>query len=86
MLAHGVEKARKMIRIDPLILSALGLLTAFLSGGIPLLFEKPFLTGVWAILKAPVEWKIGTPVLFDVGVYLVVIGVTLTIIFSLAED
>jgi multicomponent Na+:H+ antiporter subunit B len=29
--------------------------------------------------------KIGTPLLFDLGVYLVVIGVSLTIIFALEE-
>ena len=28
----------------------------------------------------------GTPFLFDIGVYLVVIGVTLTIIFALIEN
>ena len=86
MLAHGTENARKMIRIDPRTLFGLGLLTAFLSGCLSLMSGKPFLTGLWAILELPVKWKIGTPVLFDVGVYLVVIGATLTIIFSLAED
>ena len=34
----------------------------------------------------PVLGKIGTPLLFDIGVYLLVLGVTLMIIFALAED
>ena len=33
---------------------------------------------------APLE--LGTPLLFDVGVYLAVLGVTLTIVLSLAEE
>ena len=86
MLAHGAKDARRMIRIDPRMLFGLGLLTAFLSGCLPLISGESFLTGLWTTLEAPVKWKIGTPVLFDIGVYLVVIGATLTIIFSLAED
>ena len=30
-------------------------------------------------------WHLGTPVIFDLGVYLVVIGAVLTIILTLAE-
>ena len=85
-ISHGVEESRKTIRIDPRTLISIGLLVAFLSGCLPLLWGEPFLTGMWTTLEPVVEWKIGTPVLFDLGVYLVVIGATLTIIFSLAED
>ena len=34
----------------------------------------------------PVLGKLGTPVLFDFGVYLAVIGVTLLILLSLARE
>jgi len=85
-IAHGVEEARKTIRIEPRTLIGLGLATALISGCLSLFSEKPFLTGLWTVLKLPIKWKIGTPVLFDMGVYLVVVGATLTIIFSLAED
>jgi multicomponent Na+:H+ antiporter subunit B len=30
--------------------------------------------------------KIGSPVVFDVGVYLVVLGIVLAILFALAEE
>ena len=40
----------------------------------------PFLTGQWGTLAG---LKIGTPVMFDVGVYLVVIGVVLTFVIGL---
>lgn len=85
-IAEGVENARKRLRVNPRVLIALGLLTSLLSGCLALMKGKPFLTGLWEILRFPPGWKIGTPQLFDVGVYFVVIGVTLTIIFSLAED
>lgn len=85
-ISHGVEESRKMIRVDPRTLIGVGLLMALLSGCLPLFFGHPFLTGMWTTLGPAIEWKIGTPVLFDLGVYFAVIGATLTIIYSLAED
>lgn len=85
-ISHGVEESRKMVRIDPRTLIGIGLLIAALSGCLSLLSHKPFLTGLWTTLDPALEWKIGTPLLFDLGVYFAVIGATLTIIFSLAED
>jgi multicomponent Na+:H+ antiporter subunit B len=48
----------------------------------------PFMTGQWVELNlGPLgHVHIGTPLFFDIGVYLVVIGVTLNIIFHLAEE
>lgn len=86
VISRGVEESRKMIRVDPRVLIGAGLLTALVSGCLSLGADKPFLTGLWTTLGSTTEWKIGTPILFDVGVYLVVVGATLTIIFSLAED
>jgi multicomponent Na+:H+ antiporter subunit B len=55
---------------------------------IPLVFGRPFLTGEWFKLYVPglEALDVGTPLLFDCGVYLLVLGVTLTIILSLAEE
>jgi len=85
-IAHGVSRARKTLHFDPRTLTGVGLLIALAGGAGALFYEKPFLTGVWSGIKIPVLGKIGTPLVFDTGVYLVVIGVTLTIIFSLAEE
>jgi multicomponent Na+:H+ antiporter subunit B len=86
MIGHGVENAQRMIRVSPRTLIGLGLLIAFMSGCLALVAGKPFLTGLWAVIELPVAWKIGTPVLFDIGVYFVVVGATLMIIFSLGEE
>jgi multicomponent Na+:H+ antiporter subunit B len=63
-----------------------GLLSALGSGCLSLVTGQPFLTGLWSTQEVPVLGKIGTPLLFDMGVYLVVVGITLLIIFSLAEE
>jgi multicomponent Na+:H+ antiporter subunit B len=85
-IAHGVKQARRLLRLDPRVLIALGLLTTLISGVFALVAGRPFLTGVWSHAGVPVVGKLGTPLLFDAGVYLVVVGVTLKIVFSLAED
>lgn len=85
-LAEGVEKARRLLKIDPRHLIGGGLLLALFSGTIPLLFAQPFLTGLWLPWAFPVLGHVGTPLLFDVGVYLLVAGMTLLIVLSLMEE
>jgi multicomponent Na+:H+ antiporter subunit B len=84
-LAYDVERARRTLRVDPHLLIAAGLLAALTSGMLPLIFWEPFLTGLWVRRELPALGKVGTPSLFDAGVYLVVLGVVLIIIFELAE-
>lgn len=88
VIAYGVSAARRFIRISPRFFIGAGLLLAALSGIVPLLQGEPFMTGRWAHLNLPgvLELDIGTPLIFDVGVYLVVLGATLTVILTLAEE
>ena len=46
------------------------------------------MTGLWGQVPVPGfgDLDVGTPLLFDVGVYLAVVGVTLSIILPLAEE
>jgi multicomponent Na+:H+ antiporter subunit B len=88
LLADGVAAARSALLISPpRRLLGIGLLVALASALIPVLLGRPFLTACWMAIGPP-EWelKVGTPLLFDIGVCLVVIGVVLTMIFNLAED
>ena len=85
-LAFGVPTARSVLRIDPGRLSAAGLGIALSSGLAGLAAGRPFLTGLWLERAVPVLGKLGTPFLFDVGVYCVVVGVTLVILFALIEE
>ena len=85
-IAVSPSALRQLLPLEPRLLAGLGLLMAFLAGLIPLLFGKPFLTGLWLKTEIPVIGKIGTPLLFDIGVYFVVIGVVMWILLSLSED
>ena len=76
-----------MIRIDLRTLIGAGLVTALVSGFIPMVQGKTFMTGVWT--KVPVAMgeplKVGTPLLFDLGVFMVVVGITLLMVLTLLE-
>jgi multisubunit Na+/H+ antiporter MnhB subunit len=85
-LTAGVAASRRALRLEPSRLLSLGLGIALLSGIPGLVLGRPFLSAVWITLEtgaAPL--KLGTPLLFDVGVFLAVMGVVLTIVFTLAE-
>jgi multicomponent Na+:H+ antiporter subunit B len=81
-IAFGVQRARQALLVTPLTLLGAGLLVALVSGMPAVLSGQPFLEALWT--TGPVE--VGTPLLFDVGVYLVVTGVVLMMIFSLSEE
>ncbi|MBA3030893.1 MAG: Na+/H+ antiporter subunit B [Desulfobacteraceae bacterium] len=85
-IANGVKEAIKILYFNPMNLAGTGLLLVLISGCIGIFAGKPFLTALWSDYPLPVIGKAGTPLLFDTGVYLVVIGVSLTILFSLEED
>ncbi len=68
-----------------------GLLVAAAAGVAPMLAGKPFFTGLWGgsvWLPLLGDVKLGTPLLFDIGVFLIVTGVAarvLLLLFSLTE-
>ncbi|MBW6472669.1 MAG: Na+/H+ antiporter subunit B [Anaerolineaceae bacterium] len=76
----------KLLPLDPRFIAAIGLFISLFSGFIPLFYGKPFMTGMWIETPLPVLGKIGTPTLFDVGVYVLVIGVVVWILLEFAED
>ena len=79
----GPQAARGLLRADPRAVGAVGLAAAIASGFVGSIREDaPFLTGQWGAVGG---LSIGTPVIFDVGVYLVVIGVVLTFVLGIKE-
>lgn len=88
LLACNLKEAKETIRIDPLHYVAIGLVLAVGSGIFPLLTGESLLTGKWFELELGVlpPIKLGTPLLFDVGVFFVVFGITMTMVFVLAES
>jgi multicomponent Na+:H+ antiporter subunit B len=85
-LNGGIDEGRRRLRFKPLQFIGAGLTLAFIAAVMPLPFGYTFFEALWADFKIPIIGKPGTPVLFDLGVYLVVIGVVCKIIFSIADD
>ena len=87
-IADGVEAARRALHADPRSFVGVGLLLMLVGGIIgPLLYGDPFLTAHWWTLPVgDYDVSVGTPLLFDVGVYLGVAGTILLISFSLEEE
>ncbi len=83
--AFGLKNTKTFFKFHPGLLMPIGLALAFLSGIAPLFFGLPFMTGIWYPEALPVLGSIGSALFFDIGVYLVVVGVTLTIIFTIAD-
>lgn len=84
--AFGRDETKLFLRFHPGFFIPSGLSISLISGFLPLLLGKPFMTGVWYPEPFPVLGMVGTPLFFDIGVFFVVIGVTLTIIFTIAEE
>lgn len=79
----GVDEASRLLRVEPIHLIAAGLATALSSGLLALMNAQPYMTGIWHGASIPLLGKFGTPFLFDVGVYLVVTGIVVKILFTL---
>ena len=89
-MAFGVSELRRIAWFGPQWLIGVGLLVSLASGIVGLAQGYPLLTHqyAWVELTLPSVGKfwLGTPLAFDLGVYLVVLGVTLTMILNLAEE
>lgn len=88
-LAFRVEDARRLLRLSPHSLIGVGLLIAILSGTPAVVSGSPFMEARWVSVQIPgfdTPLKLGTPLVFDVGVYLVVIGITLLMVFTLEDS
>jgi multicomponent Na+:H+ antiporter subunit B len=87
-LAAGPAEVKAKMRIQPLQLMALGLFLAVVSTFPSLVTGNSFMEGAWteiSIFSVKIM-KIGTPLLFDTGVYFTVTGFTLNVIFVLMEE
>lgn len=89
LLASGLDGVRRILRFDPHLLLGLGLAIAAGSGLFAWFRGEPFMTGLWLpSISLPLLGTVhlGTPLLFDVGVYLTVVGFTLTATLALADE
>jgi multisubunit Na+/H+ antiporter MnhB subunit len=82
-LAEGPAAVRAALRVDPRTLAFAGLAVGLVSSLPAIASGAPFLAAVWVELEGV---KVGTPMLFDVGVYLVVVGGVLAVVLALEEE
>jgi multicomponent K+:H+ antiporter subunit A len=86
-LANGIAwtRLRMSPKLHPLI--GIGLLIATATGLASWVFGYPFLTSTFSHVHWPLvgEFELASAMLFDLGVYLVVVGVTLAILLGLGR-
>lgn len=86
-LAYGYQAAVALLRIPATQLTGIGLAAAAAAGAMALIAGEPFLTGLWWTLElGGASLKLSSVLLFDIGVYLVVVGVVLTMLFELEAN
>ncbi len=86
-IACGVAPVRRALYFHPISISGFGMFLAALSG-FPSLYEHvPYLTGLWWFpeIAKGVEVPLSTPLIFDIGVWLVVVGSLVSIALALEE-
>lgn len=87
-ISSGTRALRRALRVPPLAMSGAGIFIAVISGLPGGIFGDPFMTGTWWFpkLDLPQKLPLGTPVLFDIGVFLAVLGGITAILIALEED
>lgn len=87
-IACGTATARAALRFDPGSIAGAGLGIALFAGVMALFWGDAFFTGQWLFIGATDTDKglpLSSVLIFDVGVYLVVLGAVLSITFALEE-
>jgi multicomponent Na+:H+ antiporter subunit B len=87
-IAYGLGTMGTVFKWSYRGLIAVGLLTAIFTGIGSFIFNVPFLSHTFGHFHFPFigDVELATAMLFDLGVYFTVVGVTMTIILTIAED
>lgn len=86
--AVSLERAKRALIAEPRSLLAAGLLVLLVALLLPAVQGVAPLTGLWAEVQLPggTPLALGSPLLFDVGVFVTVLGVVTTITFAWEEQ
>jgi multicomponent Na+:H+ antiporter subunit B len=84
-LAYDMKKAERLLVIDTAHLISFGMLLAFISGLYGLFVHQAYMQAYWPAFSLPLIGTPGTPIIFDIGVYMVVVGTILKICFVLDD-
>jgi multicomponent Na+:H+ antiporter subunit A len=87
-IAGGIDDVRRLARVRPWTILGAGLLLAALTATAPVLFgDEPLDAAKWEV-DLPVfgHLKLSTVLAFDLGVYLVVVGLVLMVFEAFGDD
>lgn len=85
-IACGVPEVRRAFHFHPMAISGFGLFLSAMSGVLSLAYGVPFLTGIWTSLHVfGITVDLATVIVFDIGVYLVVVGSITSIALALED-
>lgn len=88
-IACGTADARAALRLPPQSIAMVGLGVALAAGLAAALFGDALFTGQWLFIGGDKDEKglpLSTVLVFDIGVYLVVFGAVLTLVFTMEEE
>jgi multicomponent Na+:H+ antiporter subunit B len=86
-MSWGRDAARRALRFDPIAVAAFGVLLSASSGMLSLFLEDSFMTSQWLYLDlGGAAVPLSTPLFFDIGVFLVVLGSISAIALGLETD
>lgn len=88
IIAFDLKTVQTILPINYIYMVATGLILALGTASFSMFTGKPFFTHFFNYFNLPILGKtsLHTAALFDLGVYLVVVGVTMTIIQTIGED
>jgi len=86
-LVFGSNKLLALLKMNPRYIMGMGLLIALIASLMPAFWGLPPMTAMWQEINfiSVVTIDAGTPLLFDTGVFVLVIGVVLGIITSIMD-
>ncbi|MDD7971451.1 MnhB domain-containing protein [Roseinatronobacter alkalisoli] len=89
-LACGPAEAKSALRVSPEGIAIVGLGIALVAGLVSFLFGDPFFTGQWYWVGGDSYetslFSLNTVLVFDIGVYLVVLGSILSLAYAFEEE
>ena len=87
LILHRIANGDSALRLDPVKFIPWGLALALTTGLVPYLLGRPFLKSDYGYITTALtgEFEWATALLFDLGVYLVVVGVGLALAYALIE-
>jgi monovalent cation:proton antiporter len=87
-IASDLHYVRLVFRVEPRVLAGVGLMISLTTGLVPMLLGYPFLTSTFGHVHLPGlgEVEIASAFFFDLGVYCVVVGGSLLMMITLAEE